>query len=297
MAAIAFLILLALLATPALACSCASSPVQYCERLPDPNNSQQAVFVGMVREFYPRSRDQMSQLFDEFYRTHRDLAAKSTNRASKRLAGAPPDNQDFRKQFIQYLWGNALTTEEQEQLRTADQRELDHLMFDYRRRARVQVLENFANADSPEFELYTNLDGPSCGFDFAEGGVYLIEAYRNGPGDRWKVSTCSRTKLASEVAGDVNALRASKNGVRLPGRIVGQVFGRTGGISPAGVRIQLLGGKHPLEAISDSQGQFEFTNLESGSYQLVWTGPAPRNQNIDLTRERCARVFVPLDGR
>src|SRR5438445_8027917 len=58
MAAIAFLILLALLATPALACSCASSPVQYCERLPDPNNSQQAVFVGMVREFYPRSRDQ-----------------------------------------------------------------------------------------------------------------------------------------------------------------------------------------------------------------------------------------------
>ena len=67
---------------------------------------------------------------------------------------------------------------EQEQLRNADQQELDRLMFDYRRSARLQVLENFSNAESPEFELFTNLDGPACGFGFIKGGTYLVEAYR-----------------------------------------------------------------------------------------------------------------------
>jgi len=168
MAAKVFRGLFALLPAPIWACSCAPSPVQYCQRAPDPSNRQQAIFVGLVREFYPKSREQMHQIWNEFYQSHPDLRSQPDSRGT-RNSKAPPDDQKFRREFIRFLWGDSLNSVEQEQLRKADQVELDRLMFDYRRRARLQVLENFSNAETPEFELFTNLDGPSCGVRFHRG--------------------------------------------------------------------------------------------------------------------------------
>jgi hypothetical protein len=142
-------------------------------------------------------------------------------------------------------------------------------MFDYRRRARLQVLENFSNAESPEFEVFTNLDGPSCGFDFVEGETYLVEAYRNNLDQRWKVGSCSPPKLVSGSPDEVNALRAWKAGLQPKARIFGDVFSTDGHRSPAGIKLQLLSGQQLLEIISDSRGHFEFQNLAFGSYQLV----------------------------
>jgi hypothetical protein len=171
-------------------------------------------------------------------------------------------------------------------------------MFDYRRRARLQVLENFSNAESLEFELVTNLDGPSCGFDFIEGGTYLVEAYRNGSDQRWKVGSCSPPRLVSASPHEVNALRAWKAGLQPKARIFGGVFSSDGRHqSPAGIKLQLLGGDQLLETVSDSRGQFEFQNLASGNYQLIWGAPAPRARSIDLTHAWCARVLVPLDSQ
>jgi hypothetical protein len=289
--------LLALLPAPIWACSCAVSPVQYCERAPDPSNPQQAVFVGIVREFYPKSHEQMNQLWNEFYESHPDLRSQPGSRVARRMAGAPPDNQEFRREFIRFLWGDSLNSVEQEQLRNADQRELDRLMFDYRRRARLQVLENFSNAESPEFEAFTNLDGPSCGFDFVEGGTYLVEAYRNNLDQRWKVGSCSPPRSVSASPDEVNALRAWKAGLQPKARIFGDVFSTDGRQSPAGIKLQLLGGKQLLETVSDPRGQFEFQNLATGNYQLVWGAAAPRARSVDLTRAWCARVLVPLDSQ
>jgi hypothetical protein len=261
--------LLALLPVPIWACSCGVSPVQYCEKAPDPRSQQQAVFVGIVREFYPKSHEQMDQLWNEFYQSHPDLRSQLGNRVGRRIAGAPPDDQEFRREFIRFLWGDALNSVEQEQLRNADQRELDRLMFDYRRRARLQVLENFSNAENPEFELFTNLDGPSCGFDFIEGGTYLVEAYRNDRDQRWNVGSCSPPRFVSASPDEVNALRAWKAGLQPKVRVFGDVFSPDGHQSPAGIKLQLLGGKELLETVSDSRGQFEFRNLATGSYQLT----------------------------
>jgi hypothetical protein len=289
--------LLALLPAPIWACSCAVSPVQYCQRAPDPSNQQQAVFVGTVREFYPKSREQMNQLYEQFYRSHPELFSQSGNRSSRRIVGAPPDDQEFRREFIRFLWGDSLTAVEQEQLRDADQRALDRLMFDYRRRARLQVLEKFSNAESLEFELFTNLDGPSCGFDFIEGETYLVEAYRNDSNQRWMVGSCTPPRLVSASTDELNALRAWKAGHPPTIRIFGNVFSPDGRQSPAGIRLQLLGGTQPLETVSDSYGEFQFQNLAAGIYQLMGGAAAPRARSIDLTSAWCARVMVPLDRR
>jgi len=290
-----FLGLFVLLPVPIWACSCATSPVQYCERVPDPSNQRIAIFVGVVSDFYPKSHDQMNQLRDEFYKIHPDLRSQSGRRAAKRVAGAPLDDQEVRREFIRFVWGNSLNSVEQEQVRNGDRSELDRLMFDYRRRARLQVLENFSNAEGPEFELYTNLDGPSCGFDFMEGGTYLVEAYRNDSDQRWKVSSCYPPRFVSTSPDEVNALRLWKAGLQPKARIFGDVFSRDGRQRPLGIKLQLLGGNQLLETVSNSRGQFEFRNLAIGNYQLIWGASIPRARSVDLTRAWCASVLVPLE--
>jgi hypothetical protein len=284
---------LALLPIPSWACSCGVGPVQYCGQAPDLSNQKQAVFVGIVRDFYPKSHEQMDQLLNQFYQSHPDLRPGPSSRAGRAKAGAPSDDQEFRREFIRSLWGDSLNGVEQEQLRNADQQELNRLMFDYRRRAHLQVLENFGNAEGLEFEVYTNLDGPSCGFDFIEGETYLVEAYRNDSNQRWKVSSCVPPRLVSAAPFEVNALRAWKAGVQPRARIFGDVFSPDGHQSPAGIKLQLLGGDQPLETISDSRGGFEFQNLATKNYQLVWGTGAPRARAIDMTHAWCARVFLP----
>jgi hypothetical protein len=103
MAAKVFRGLLALLPVPIWACSCAVSPVQYCGRAPDLSNQQQAVFVGKVLEFYPKSHEQMNQLWNEFYHSHPDLRSQPGNRSARHIAGATPDDQEFRREFIRFL--------------------------------------------------------------------------------------------------------------------------------------------------------------------------------------------------
>jgi len=295
--------LLAFLPVPIWACSCAVSPVQYCGRAPDPANQKHAVFVGTVREFYPQSHQEIDRLRIDFMQSHPDLRPQSSSRAGRRITGAPPDDQEFRREFIRFLWGGSLSSIEQEQLRNADQHEIDRLMFDYRRRARLQVLENFSNAASPEFELFTNLDGPSCGFDFVEGETYLIEANRNSPEQPWTVTSCSRPRLVSAAPDEVDALRAWKAGRPPKAHILGSVFSPAAGRqsdgrqNPAGIRLQLLGGPQPFETVSGSLGEFEFQDLATGNYQLTWGAAAPRALSIDLTSAWCARIFVPLDIR
>jgi len=288
--------LLTLLPLHIWACSCAVSPVQYCESAPDPSNQQQAVFVGMVREFYPKSHEQMNQLWDMFYQTHPELRSQQGDRSARRVAGLTPDDQELRREFIRFLWGESLNSVEREQLRNGDRQQLDRLMLDYRRRARLQVLENFSHAESPEFEAFTNLDGPSCGFDFVEGETYLVEVHRDNLDQRWKVSSCSPPRLASAAPDEVNALRAWKVGLQPKARIFGDVFSPDGHQSPAGITLSLLGGPQLLESTSDSHGKFEFQNLAAGNYQLLWGATTLRSRSVDLSSAWCARVLVPLDS-
>ncbi len=291
-------LLLTLLPTAVLACSCARS-VGFCQGLPDTSNADHAVFVGRVTEFYPKSRGEMTPLVEEFVRTHRDLQEAlrtlSPNASGRRVAGVSSGNLDWRKQMIEYIWGDKLTPAERDQLRgVTDEPELDRLGFDQRRRARLEVLENFLGADGPNFTLYTALDGPACGFDFAEGDTYLVEAYRRPGSGTWQVTSCSRTRPVEEASDDLNVLRAWRVGQRLPGRISGQIIDRR--TPPAGTpfQVRLLGGQQILEVTSDSRGQFGFENLDAVVYQVQVVQPVIFSRSADLSRAWCAMVIVTL---
>jgi hypothetical protein len=290
---------LALLATPLLACSCAPGSMGFCQALPDTSNTDRAVFVGKVTEFYPKSRAETTPLLEEFVRTHRDLQealrTQSSNATGRRSAGASTGNLEWRKQMIQYIWGDKLTPAEREQLSGAtDERELDRLGFDQRRRAHLEVLENFLEADARDFTLYTALDGPACGFDFAEGGTYVVEAYRRAGSDTWQVTSCSRTRPVEKAAEDLKVLRAWKAGQRLPGQISGQIIDRRTPPAGAAFQVRLLGGKQILESTSDRRGQFGFENLDAGVYQVQVVQPVIFSRPADLSRAWCALVIVTL---
>jgi len=295
-------LVLTLLPAPLLACFC-DVPPPFCAALPDTGNTDHAVFVGQVTQVYPKSHADMTE---EFGRTHRDLLesllAQSVDTSGRRLAGYPSALLEWRKQIIEYVWGDTLTPAEREQLRTADQRDLDRLGFDQRQRVHLEVVENFAGADAGEFTLYTEFQG--CGFHFDEGETYLVQAYRAPGSDTWQASCCSRTRLLAQATEDLEALHAWKTGQRLPGRISGQIIelvavlgpGSPGRLPPSGTpfRIRLLGGKEILETTSDSRGKFKFENLYPGVYEVELAQVPALSGAADLTRASCATVNLSI---
>ena len=295
-------LVLTLLPAPLLACCC-DVPPPFCAALPDTGNTDHAVFVGQVTQVYPKSHADMTE---EFGRTHRDLLesllAQSVDTSGRRLAGYPSALLEWRKQIIEYVWGDTLTPAEREQLRTADQRDLDRLGFDQRQRVHLEVVENFAGADAGEFTLYTEFQG--CGFHFDEGETYLVQAYKNVAAGTWEASSCSRTRLLAQATEDLEALHAWKTGQRLPGRISGQIIelvavlgpGSPGRLPPSGTpfRIRLLGGKEILETTSDSRGKFKFENLYPGVYEVELAQVPALSGAADLTRASCATVNLSI---
>ncbi|HJT89163.1 MAG TPA: hypothetical protein VJ732_14950 [Bryobacteraceae bacterium] len=280
-------LLAAWISGPVMACSCTVS--LGCQQPPDPNNPDAAIFIGRVTEFYPASRAEKDQKVQEFYRSHQDLIRQiqnGSNQAARRRAGQQAGNLDFRKEMIEYLWGDALTEKEQEQLRTANESELNLLRFDYRRRARLDVIENFAAAAGPQFELYTSLDGPSCGFDFKVGETYLVYAYRNPGDEHWRVSSCSRTHRLADAEESVLFLRNWQIGVIPPPQIRG--------VSSPGIRVRLLGGSQPVETVVDGAARFTFLNLQPGKYEIETETAPPTRRAIDLTKTSCAEVVLPV---
>ena len=114
----------------------------------------------------------------------------------------------------------------------------------------------------------------------------LPEAYRNPGQERWQVSSCSRTRALADATEDLRVLRAWKSGLRLPGRIQGY-----SGSREAGIKVTLLVDKQ-AETVTDSNGMFEFANLEAGNYEVEATAALRRARTVDLTHAWCAQVFL-----
>ena len=93
---------------------------------------------------------------------------------------------------------------------------------------------------------------------------------------------------------DLKTLRAWKTGLRLPGRINGQIVDRRTPLAGAPFQVRLLGGKQILDTTSDSRGRFAFDNLDAGVYQVQVVQPIVFSRPADLTRAWCATVIVPV---
>jgi hypothetical protein len=164
--------------------------------------------------------------------------------------------------------------------------------------ARFQVLESFLGAEPEEIEVRMTpdyfVDGiPQQVPAFAEGELWLVEAYRDQRDQQWTTSFCQRTKPASQAEEDLRVLRAWVKGQRLPARVTGEIWNPVERKNLAGVQVYLRGGKQTLSAITDGRGQFSFENLEFGLYEAVAALPEGGSPvKVDLTQAWCARVVL-----
>ena len=76
------------------------------------------------------------------------------------------------------------------------------------RRVTVEVLRVWKGALGARAEVYTPRECCICGFEFADGGEYLIYAYASGrrPDGRLRTFLCTRTRAIARAAADLEAL-------------------------------------------------------------------------------------------
>lgn len=135
-------------------------------------------------------------------------------------------------------------------------------------------------------EVITSAWGDSCGFPFAPGHQYLVEAEQRDDG-RLIVTSCSATALLAAASETVDYLEGLARPAR-GGRIQGEVFSErpAAGLfddedrQPVpGVRVRLTG---PVArgATTDRDGRFTFDQLPAGTYTIS-SGPVAGMQLRD----------------
>lgn len=159
--------------------------------------------------------------------------------------------------------------------------------------ARFEVTENFAGAESTEFEVRMTSDFfigsiPQQTHAFREGEVWLVEAYYDTHEQQWMTSTCQRTRLAEQAGQDLQVLRSWAAGQRLPARITGQVVNPGERKNVSAARVDLRAAKGTISTTADDRGEFSFDNVEPGYYEATTEGA--RSLKIDLTRAWCSHV-------
>ncbi len=120
---------------------------------------------------------------------------------------------------------------------------------------------------------------------YVQGHTYLVEAFRAGPDEPWTTSTCSHTQPLNKAADDLVALRAWKNGRRVPCNVAGLLWGRDGSEHRSGIGVRLFGKNKTLLAITDRSGHFVFNDVPAGRYRMMSNGWTP--QPIEITGDLC----------
>jgi hypothetical protein len=141
-----------------------------------------------------------------------------------------------------------------------------------------------------------------CGYLFKEGERYLVYAHRNPNDNKLNVRDGStRTRLLSQAGEDLEYLRELSSAE--PGsRVYGKVAQSTHNIKDSRyeaeplteVKVVLEGGNERRVAVSDSEGNYQFTGLPAGTYRLRAELPARLSfpeQTIRVTGRGC----VPMD--
>ena len=104
---------------------------------------------------------------------------------------------------------------------------------------------------------------------FAEGEIWLVEAYRDLRDHQWTTSFGQRNKPFAQAQEDLRVLRTWVSGQTLPARFYGEIFNPTEKRYFPGVRVDLRGEKQIFSSTTDSLGYFTFENLPPGIYEAA----------------------------
>jgi hypothetical protein len=176
---------------------------------------------------------------------------------------------------------------------------------------KLDVRQSWKGVQTGPLEITTGPEGGGCGFPFEEGGRYLIFAFHGRIDGRLQASICSLTQKfdgRGAAADFLASLSAPARGGRVFGsvRTALRVFDPEHPRAESGTEtlVRLAGGGQERTTRS-SGGQYEFTGLPEGSYEVDLVVPdgyttysTTRPVQIPDSRA-CAEenyVFSPQDG-
>jgi hypothetical protein len=144
-------------------------------------------------------------------------------------------------------------------------------------RYRFRVDEKFAGIKVTDVDIYSGRGGADCSYHFRPGEEYLVFAYKGEDG-RLSTSICSRTQPAESAQILLKALRAARDGGKVPS-LFGVLRREQAGNSAAEVEgydrplantvVHLTSqGSDQFSTVTDERGAYAFYGLPAGSYRV-----------------------------
>ncbi len=145
-----------------------------------------------------------------------------------------------------------------------------HVMF--------EVSEPFRGVSESKIEVRAGSRGRRIwvedSVDFRAGQEYIVYARREASQPYLSTSECTRTRLIEKAAEDLAYARSVATSTATGARIFGNIFRWTNGIprskKPAsGIQISLWLGEKSWKTQTNAEGDFEFTGMSVGDYQVL----------------------------
>ncbi len=147
---------------------------------------------------------------------------------------------------------------------------------------RFSIDEKISGTTGSEIGIYAKLDKEGCGFDFSQGGQYVVFPAKGRDG-RLYTTVCSETRSIEFAQALLIQLRAMRENRPLPSvygilrnaeQPLGSPLVRFPGEPLANTRIQLRSEDRVLESKTDSNGVYAFQDVPAGEYQMTAELPA-----------------------
>jgi hypothetical protein len=165
-------------------------------------------------------------------------------------------------------------------------------------KARLSVEQSFRGTESSAEVIFEMND---CPYPFKQGERYLVYAHKDREGKLYQRIGFSRTRPLSEAKEDLEFIRGLSTAK--PGtKVYGKVTRSTHNIKESrydyepltGVKVFLASNDQDYEAVTDSEGQYQFLGLAAGTYRIRAELPAHlsfKEETIKVRGQSC----VPLD--
>jgi len=135
------------------------------------------------------------------------------------------------------------------------------------------VSEQFRGVSESRIEVRTGSRGPRIwvedSIDFRVGQAYLVYAYRQASQAYLSTSECTRTSLIESAAEDLAYARSVATNKATGAQIFGKVFSPRSQKPTSGIPISLLLGQKSWKTKTNSEGDFVFTGMPVGDYQVL----------------------------
>jgi hypothetical protein len=180
--------------------------------------------------------------------------------------------------------------------------------------AHFKIEEAFLGIGKTEVEVLG--EGTTCDYDFKEGVLYLVYAYRSSDGKTLHTNICGGTAPLSEASAHVAYLRGLKNrrsGSVFFGRITQDFYNfrkhQVDSRPSQGALVTIESEGRLFRARSNARGEFAFADLSSGNYRVHTVPEAnfssadimaqhPRTEwQIDIPDHGCLREWFDIRAR